>query len=100
MRNITHSRGGWSQERLLTDFCGSYCDVVPHVCLPVQRFGQCDLPIVHIDVELPLQVCVPIDEVPAKTIDHHKFELQLRAILWLLWLTGPYPSRNLQIDAL
>ena len=70
-----------SQERLLTDFRGGYCDVVPHVRLPVQRFGQCDLPVVHVDVELPLQVCVPIDEVPAKTIDCQKFEPNLFALL-------------------
>lgn len=60
------SRRDQSQERSLTDFCGSYCDVVPHVRLSVQRFGQCDLPVVHVDVELPLQVCVSINEVPAK----------------------------------
>lgn len=55
-----------SVKTVLTDFCGSHCNVVPHVCLPVQGFGQCDLPVVNVDVELPLQVCVPIDEVPAK----------------------------------
>lgn len=43
-----------SQERLLTDFCGSYSDVVPHVRLAVQGFGQCDLPVLHVNVELPL----------------------------------------------
>lgn len=51
----------------LTDFCGGYCDVVPHIRLSVQRLGQRDLPVVHVDVELPLQVCVPINEVPAKS---------------------------------
>lgn len=51
---------------LLTDFCGGYCYVMPHVCLPVQRFSECDLPIVHVDVELPLQVRMPIDEVSAE----------------------------------
>lgn len=50
---------------------------MPHVRLPVQRFGQRDLPIVHIDVELPLQVCVPIDEVPAQTVDLQKFGAEL-----------------------
>lgn len=58
-----------SQERLLTDFCGGYGDVVPHIRLAVQGFGQCDLPVLHVDVELPLQVCVSIDEVPAKATD-------------------------------
>ena len=62
---------------VLTDFCGGYCDVVPHVGLPVQRFGQCDLPIVHVDVELPLQVCVSINEVPEKTTGDQKFEPKL-----------------------
>lgn len=56
-----------NQEGSLTDFCGSYCDVVPHICLSVQRFGQRDLPVIHVDVELPLQVCVSINEVPAKS---------------------------------
>lgn len=42
---------------------------MPHVRLPVQQFSQRDLPIVHIDVELPLQICVPINEVPAKEGD-------------------------------
>ena len=69
--------GGRSQGRVLTDFCGGYCDVVPHVSLPVQCFGQCDLPIVHVDVELPLQVCVPINEVPAKTTSDQKYEPKL-----------------------
>lgn len=91
------------QGRLLTDFCGGYCDVVPHVSLPVQRFGQRDRPIVHVDVELPLQVCVPIDEVSAKTTGHQKLEQKLLrdctteayfAILWVLWLTDTYPSRE------
>ena len=54
----------WADTKLLTDFCGGHCDVVPHVRLSVQRLGQGDLPVVHVDVELPLQVCVPIDEVP------------------------------------
>lgn len=66
MRHNVHSEEERSQWRLLTDFCRRYCDVVPHVCLPVQRLGQCDLPIVHVDVELPLQICVSIDEVPSK----------------------------------
>lgn len=67
-------RGGTaSQVSLLTDFCGSYCDVVPHVGLPVQRFGQGDLPIIHVDVELPLQIRVPIDEVPAEIKSCEKF---------------------------
>lgn len=57
------------QGKRLTDFGGGHCDVVPHVRLPVQQFSQRDLPIVHIDVELPLQICVPIDEVPAKAGD-------------------------------
>lgn len=61
-------REGRSQQRSLTDFGGGHRDVVPHVRLPVQRFGQRDLPVVHVDVELPLQVCVPINEIPAKTI--------------------------------
>lgn len=51
---------------LLTDFRGGDGDVVPHVGLAVQSFGQRDLPIVHVDVELPLQVGVPVDEVPAE----------------------------------
>lgn len=79
MRKGVHGRGAQSQQRSLTDFCGGYCDVVPHVRLAVQRFGQRDLPVVHIDVELPLQVRVPIDEVPAKKIDHQEFELKLFA---------------------
>lgn len=70
MRSDVHSGSEPSQERLLTDFCCGYCDVVPHVRLPIKRFGQSDLPIIHVDVELPLQVRVPIDEVPAKRIDH------------------------------
>lgn len=70
MRSGVHSGSEPSQERLLTDFCGGHCDVVPHVRLPIKRFGQSDLPIIHVDVELPLQVRVPIDEVPAKRTDH------------------------------
>lgn len=66
---------------LLTEFCGSYCDVVPHVRLPVQRFGQCDLPVIHVDVELPLQIRVPIDDIPAKTIDDQKSEPKLFLVL-------------------
>lgn len=62
------------RKRSLTDFGGGHRDVVPHVRLPVQRFSQCDLPIVHVDVELPLQVRVPIDEIPAKTIYGQTFE--------------------------
>ena len=65
--------GNGVSQRLLTDFCGGYCDVVPHVCLSVQWFSECDLSIIYIDVELPLQVCVPINEVSAKTSNHQKF---------------------------
>lgn len=69
-----HSRGEQSQQMLLTDFCGCYCNIVPHVCLSVQWFGQRDPAIVHIDVELPLQICVSINEVPTKINKHQKFE--------------------------
>lgn len=87
-----------SQERLLTDFCGGYCDVVPHVRLPVQWFGQCDLPVLHIDVELPLQVCVSIDEVPAKGTDLQKLEPKLYR--GLLGANGASSNeRNLLINA-
>lgn len=101
MRNDVCSRG--EQSQLLTDFCGGYCDVVPHVSLSIQRLGQGDLPVVYVDVELPLQVRVPIDEVSAETTDRQKFEPKLfsggtteafLAVLWALWLTGPYPSRE------
>lgn len=51
---------------LLTEFCGGDGDVVPHVRLTVQSFGQRDLPIINVDVELPLQVRVPVDEVPTE----------------------------------
>ena len=54
----------WMEIKLLTDFGGGHCDVVPHVRLSVQRLGQGNLPVVHVDIELPLQVCVSIDEVP------------------------------------
>jgi len=72
-----HGGGQQSKERSLTDFCGSHRDVVPHVRLPVQRLGQRYLPVVHVDVELPLQVRVPIDEVPARTIYRQKSEPSL-----------------------
>lgn len=49
-----------------TEFCGGDSDVVPHVRLAVQSFSQRDLPVIHVDVELPLQVCVPVDGVPAE----------------------------------
>lgn len=54
-------------ERLLTDFRGRHSDVVPHVRLPVQRLGQRDLPVVDVNVELPLQVRVAIDDIPVET---------------------------------
>lgn len=82
-----------SQERLLTDFCGGYCDVVPHVRLPVQWFGQCDLPVLHIDVELPLQVCVSIDEVPAK--GNRSSEIGANALSRSSGCKrGPHPTRE------
>ena len=49
---------------ILTDFGGGHGDVVPRLRLSVQCLGQRDPPVVHVDVELPLQVCVPVDEVP------------------------------------
>lgn len=61
-----HGRRQQRQGGSLTEFCGGYCDVVPRVCLSVQRFCQGDLPVVEVDVELPLQVRVPINGVPAK----------------------------------
>ena len=51
---------------LLTDFSGCYCDVVPHICLSVQWFGQRDLPIVYVNIELPLQIGVAINKVPTQ----------------------------------
>lgn len=87
----------------LTDFGGGHRDVVPHVGLSVQRLGQRYLPVVHVDVELPLQVRVPIDEVSAKTTRREKFEPNSRVTAaaeafsapapWVLRPAVPYPSR-------
>lgn len=54
MRRIVRIEQEKSIVSLLTELSSCYCYVVPHVGFPVQWFGQCDLPIVHIDVELPL----------------------------------------------
>lgn len=101
------------EEKLLTDFCGGHSNVVPHVGLSVQWFGQRDLPIIDIDIELPLKICVPINEVPTKkkkknqifnrkpcgdqimphpTGNHTNEAFYM--LPWALWLMGPYPSRG------